>query len=108
MRFLLEATPWLPVAAAKIITSLFHLVYCSESWFCRQESVSGVANIMEIVYVYTKKRSEFGRQPLFSDLGAQLHVDIEPDDSLKENFIDKNPVDMALQYAPEMSEHEVN
>jgi dynein intermediate chain 2 len=62
---------------------------------------------MEIVYVYTKKRSEFGRQPLFSDLGAQLHVDIEPDDSLKENFIDKNPVDMALQYAPEMSEHEV-
>ena len=57
--------------------------------------------------MYTKKRSEFGRQPLFSDLGAQLHVDIEPDDSLKENFIDKNPVDMALQYAPEMSEHEV-
>ena len=58
--------------------------------------------------MYTKKRSEFGRQPLFSDLGAQLHVDIEPDDSLKENFINKNPVDMALQYAPEMSEHEVN
>lgn len=63
---------------------------------------------MEIVYVYTKKRSEFGRQPLFSDLGAQLHIDIEPDDSLTENFIDKNPVDMAIQYAPEMSEHEVS
>ena len=63
---------------------------------------------MEIVYVYTKKRSEFGRQPLFSDLGAQLHIDIEPDDSLKEDFIDKNPVDMAVQYAPEMSEHEVS
>lgn len=58
--------------------------------------------------MYTKKRSEFGRQPLFSDLSPQLHVDIEPDDSLKENFIDKNPVDMALQYAPEMSEHEVS
>lgn len=63
---------------------------------------------MEIVYVYTKKRSEFGRQPLFSDRGAQLNIDIQPDVSLKEDFIEKNPVDMALQYAPEMSEHEVN
>lgn len=63
---------------------------------------------MEIVYVYTKKRSEFGRQPLFTDSAAQLNVDIEPDDSLKDDFIEKNPVDMAIQYAPEMSEHEVS
>ena len=63
---------------------------------------------MEIVYVYTKKRAEFGRQPLFSDVSAQLNVDIQPDDSLKDNFIEKDPVDMAVQYAPEMSEHEVN
>ncbi len=62
---------------------------------------------MEIVYVYTKKRSEFGRQPLFSDQSAQVNIDIEPDPSLKDNFIEKNPVDMAIQYAPEMSEHEV-
>ena len=62
---------------------------------------------MEIVYVYTKKRSEFGRQPLLSDSSAQLHVSIEPDDSLQENFIEKDPVDMAVQYAPEMTEHEV-
>lgn len=57
--------------------------------------------------MYTKKRSEFGRQPLFTDLAAQLNVDIEPDDSVKDDFIEKNPVDMAIQYAPEMSEHEV-
>ena len=62
---------------------------------------------MEVVHVYTKKRSEFGRQPLFSDRAAELNVDIEPEDSLRKDFIDKNPVDMALQYAPDMAEHEV-
>ena len=62
---------------------------------------------MEIVYVYTKKRSEFGRQPLFSDSGAQTNVNIEPDESLRDNFIEKDPVDMVVQYAPEMTEHEV-
>ena len=62
---------------------------------------------MEIVYVYTKKRSEFGRQPLFSDCSAQTIINIEPDPSLRENFIEKDPVDMAVQYTPEMTEHEV-
>ena len=62
---------------------------------------------MEIVYVYTKKRSEFGRQPLFTDQSAVLNVDIAPDPSLRDNFIEKDPVDMAVHYAPEMSEHEV-
>lgn len=63
---------------------------------------------MEIVYVYTKKRSEFGRQPLFTDQSAVLNVDIAPDPSLRNNFIEKDPVDMAVHYAPEMSEHEAN
>ena len=57
--------------------------------------------------MYTKKRAEFGRQPLFTDQAAQVNVDIQPEDSLRKDFIDKNPVDMAIQYAPEMSEHEV-
>ena len=62
---------------------------------------------MEIVHVYTKKRSEFGRQALFTDRPAELNVELEPDDNLRKDFIDKNPVDMVIQYAPEMSEHEV-
>ena len=62
---------------------------------------------MEIVHVYTKKRSEFGRQPLFTDRPVELNVEIAPDDSLRQDFIDKNPVDMAIQYAPDVSEHEV-
>lgn len=57
--------------------------------------------------MYTKKRSEFGRQPLFGDRPAETNVAIDPDDALRGNFIDKDPVDMAIQYAPEMSEHEV-
>ena len=62
---------------------------------------------MEIVYVYTKKRSEFGRQCNFSDRPAELHVDIVPDPSLMENFIERNPVDTGIQCVQEMSEHEV-
>lgn len=63
---------------------------------------------MEIVYVYTKKRAEFGRQCNFGDRQAEVHVDISPDEALASQFIDKNPCDTAIQNAPEMSEHEVN
>ncbi|XP_033755651.1 dynein intermediate chain 3, ciliary-like [Pecten maximus] len=63
---------------------------------------------MEIVYVYTKKRSEFGRQCNFSDRPAELHVDIIPDATQADNFIERNPVDNGLQHVQEMSEHEVN
>ncbi|BFZ03253.1 hypothetical protein BsWGS_06292 [Bradybaena similaris] len=63
---------------------------------------------MEIVYVYTKKRSEFGRQCNFSDRIAELHVDIPPDDSMLQDFIERNPIDIGIQSVAEMSEHEVN
>lgn len=63
---------------------------------------------MEIVYVYTKKRAEFGRQCNFTDRSAELHVDILPDPSLAENFVERNPVDTGIQCVQEMSEHEIN
>jgi len=63
---------------------------------------------MEIVYVYTKKRSEFGRQCNFTDRPAELHVDVAPDNSLTSEFIERNPCDVATQCVQEMSEHEVN
>ncbi|MBN3307577.1 DNAI2 protein, partial [Amia calva] len=63
---------------------------------------------MEIVYVYTKKRSEFGRQCNFSDRPAELHVDILPDPTQAVNFIERNPCDTPTQCIQEMSEHEVN
>lgn len=63
---------------------------------------------MEITYVYTKRRSEFGRQANFSDRPAELHCDISPDPNLSSNFVVRNPVDTASQVGAEMSEHEVN
>jgi dynein intermediate chain 2 len=63
---------------------------------------------MEIVHVYTKRRSEFGRQCHFSDRPAELHVDIAPDESLLQNYILKDPVDIGVQVSKEFSEHEVN
>jgi dynein intermediate chain 2 len=63
---------------------------------------------MEIVYVYTKKRSEFGRQAIFTDRPPELCANIRPDPSLKDAYIRKDPIDIAVQYTPEMSEHEVN
>jgi len=63
---------------------------------------------MEIVYVYTKKRSEFGRQCNFTDRAAELHCDIAPDASVATNFIKRSPVDIGLQCIQEMSEHEVS
>lgn len=62
---------------------------------------------MEIVHVYTKKRSEFGKQCNFSDRPAELHVDILPDPSLLDNFIERDPVDNGIQCVQMMSEHEV-
>lgn len=63
---------------------------------------------MEIVYVYTKKRAEFGRQCNFSDRAAELHVDIPPDDSALDDFVERDPVDIGIQCVQEMSEHEAN
>lgn len=63
---------------------------------------------MEIVYVYTKKRREFGRQCTFTDRPAELHVDVAPDSTLIKEFIDRDPCDLSTQLGQEMSEHECN
>ncbi|KAM4662025.1 dynein axonemal intermediate chain 2 [Discoglossus pictus] len=63
---------------------------------------------MEIVYVYLRKRSEFGRQCNFSDRPAELHVDILPDPVQASNYIERNPCDIAIQCSYNMSEHEAN
>ncbi|NXN14476.1 DNAI2 protein, partial [Indicator maculatus] len=63
---------------------------------------------MEISYVYTRKRSEFGRPCCFSDRPAKVTVDIPPDPSMANNFILRDPVDSSVQHSCEMSEHEVN
>uniref|UniRef100_A0A8C9SCC7 Dynein axonemal intermediate chain 2 n=1 Tax=Scleropages formosus TaxID=113540 RepID=A0A8C9SCC7_SCLFO len=63
---------------------------------------------MEIVYVYVKKRSEFGRPCYFSDRPAELHADLLPDAALAATFLARDPCDVGAQCAPDVSEHEVN
>uniref|UniRef100_A0A8B9TXP3 Dynein axonemal intermediate chain 2 n=1 Tax=Anas zonorhyncha TaxID=75864 RepID=A0A8B9TXP3_9AVES len=63
---------------------------------------------MEIVHIYTRRRSDFGRPCYFSDRPAEVCVDIQPDPSLAEAFMLRCPVDTPVQHGSEMSEHEVN
>ncbi|KAH9281265.1 Dynein intermediate chain 3, ciliary [Echinococcus granulosus] len=63
---------------------------------------------MNIRYVYTRKRADFGKQCNFSDRASEIHADIPPNPELAEKFILRNPVSRGIQHASEMSEHEVN
>jgi len=63
---------------------------------------------METQYVYTKPRSEFGRQCIFSDRPAEIILDISPNPQELDNYIERSPCEMATQCVKEMSEHDVN
>uniref|UniRef100_A0A8C4T7K8 Dynein intermediate chain 2, axonemal-like n=1 Tax=Erpetoichthys calabaricus TaxID=27687 RepID=A0A8C4T7K8_ERPCA len=63
---------------------------------------------MEITYVYTKKRSEFGSQCNFTDRPVELLVDILPDPTVAASFIQRDLCNMPVQCVQQMSEHEIN
>ncbi|XP_077593361.1 dynein axonemal intermediate chain 2 [Stigmatopora nigra] len=63
---------------------------------------------MEIIYEYSKPRSDFGRQCLFSDRPAELIADVSPDSELALQFMPKSSRVHALQCSWDMSEHQVN
>ncbi|KAJ1536017.1 Dynein intermediate chain 2, axonemal, partial [Nowakowskiella sp. JEL0078] len=64
---------------------------------------------MEIVYVYQRKRKEFGKQPVFLDtLAVNLSSDIPSDPSYARNYVERNPCSVEIQSVAEKSEHEVN
>ena len=58
--------------------------------------------------MYTKKRSEFGRQCIFSDRAAEIVLDIAPNPADLNNYIERSPCEIGIQCAKEMSEHYVN
>lgn len=60
---------------------------------------------MDIQYVYTKKRSEFGRQVHFTDRAVEIIADIQPNPDLIQDFIARNPVETGVQNVREFSEH---
>ncbi|TPX36934.1 hypothetical protein SmJEL517_g00917 [Synchytrium microbalum] len=64
---------------------------------------------MEVVYVYQRKRKEFGRQTQFRDiLATELSVHILPDPSQEKNYLVRNPCAAEVQCAPDKSEHEAS
>lgn len=60
---------------------------------------------MDIQYVYTKKRSEFGRQVHFADRPAEIIADIQPNPELVRDYVARNPVEIGIQNVREFSEH---
>ena len=64
---------------------------------------------MEIVYVYTKKRKEFGRHTgHFADRAAQVEFEIPGDEEIKENYMEKNPCVLEMHCIASISEHAAN
>lgn len=60
---------------------------------------------MDIQYVYTKKRSDFGRQVIFTDRPVEVNADIAPNPELSREYISRNPVEISIQNVREFSEH---
>ncbi|CAF1149392.1 unnamed protein product [Adineta steineri] len=63
---------------------------------------------MDIQYVYTKKRNQFGRPTNFSDRPAEIIAEIVPNFNLLQEFIYRNPIDIGIQNSIPLSEHEIN
>eukprot|EP00817_Percolomonadidae_sp_ATCC50343_P002354 CAMPEP_0117424366 /NCGR_PEP_ID=MMETSP0758-20121206/4799_1 /TAXON_ID=63605 /ORGANISM="Percolomonas cosmopolitus, Strain AE-1 (ATCC 50343)" /LENGTH=880 /DNA_ID=CAMNT_0005208101 /DNA_START=129 /DNA_END=2771 /DNA_ORIENTATION=- len=65
--------------------------------------------MLNIVHVYQKARSEFGRQTKhFTDSEMHVLCDIQPDASIKQKYIINNPRDVSCQCVPEKTEHDTN
>ncbi len=62
---------------------------------------------MDIQYVYTKKRLEFGRQVHFSDRPVEIIADIQPNSELGREYVSRHPVEIGIQNVREFSEHSV-
>ncbi|XP_013189544.1 dynein intermediate chain 3, ciliary [Amyelois transitella] len=63
---------------------------------------------MELVYQYTKRRCDFGRQPLFCEQGPEMCDSIAVTPAEHKLYILRNPVHQATQNTPCFSEHHIN
>jgi hypothetical protein len=81
---------------------LFDFISLFDQFF---SSFNKLTLIMDIQYVYTKKRSEFGRQVFFSDRAVETIADIQPNPELTRDYISRDPVELGTQNVREFSEH---
>jgi dynein intermediate chain 2 len=63
---------------------------------------------MTDAFTYQKPREEFGRSPNFSDTDTKIIGYIEPDASIRQQFILQDPKELVLDNIPKLSEHGVN
>lgn len=63
---------------------------------------------MDVVYVYQKKRSQFGRRPDFSTTEITELCDCEPQPQLSKDHIEISPLHKGIQWVPELSIHGVS
>ncbi|XP_052756761.1 dynein intermediate chain 3, ciliary-like [Galleria mellonella] len=63
---------------------------------------------MDITYQYTKKRYDFGRQPMFCEQGPEMCDSIATNVAEHKHYILRNPVHQLTQNTPAFSEHHVN
>lgn len=63
---------------------------------------------VEIIYEYTRRRKEFGKQLLFKDHGPEMRFSIPNQPAHYNNYVLRNPVHVAIQNTGTMSEHWVN
>ncbi|KAL3792673.1 hypothetical protein HJC23_009401, partial [Cyclotella cryptica] len=61
-----------------------------------------------VAFVYTKKRSEFGKHCKFTNGETQILESILPTDIYDENYLQRNPVVTGIDTTPYYSETEVN
>lgn len=63
---------------------------------------------MDIVYQYSKIRSNFGRQPIFCEQGPELSDSFVADKTEQRRYALRNPVHQAVQHGPCFALHNVN
>lgn len=61
-----------------------------------------------MAYLYTKVRSEFGKQTKFRDIDARVLCSIPPNEEQGADYVLRNPSVAVLDTSPHMSEHEAN
>lgn len=63
---------------------------------------------MELAYLYTKERAEFGRHCNFRDVEGRVLETVTCTDALDTDYVQKCPMITQVDTMPDMSEHEVN
>ncbi|XP_059050189.1 dynein intermediate chain 3, ciliary-like [Achroia grisella] len=63
---------------------------------------------MDITFQYTRKRCDFGRQPMFCEQGPEMCDSIATDVAQHRHYMLRNPVHQPTQHTPAFSERRVN